>query len=63
MSKNKLIAFVIWALTIIIPFNMGFMIDPGPDMTTLFTFLFTITGMGLGAYFFSKKDASKQAEA
>lgn len=61
MSKNKLIAIVIFALTIFIPFNMGFMIDPGPDSTTLFTFIFTIVGMGLGGYFFSKKDSANQA--
>lgn len=63
MSKNKLIAIVIWFVTILIPFNLGFMTEPGPDLTTLFTFLFTLLGMGLGGYFFSKKDASKHADA
>ncbi len=63
MSKNKLIAIVVFAVTIFIPFNMGFMSDPGPNLKTLFTFIFTLVGMGVGGYYFSKKDSTDRADA
>ncbi|KAB1063961.1 hypothetical protein [Salibacter halophilus] len=54
MKKNKMIGLVIWLITLIVPFNIGFLLKMGPNLTTLITFILTIVGGGLGAYFFSK---------
>ena len=63
MDKNKLIALVIWAVTLFIPFNLGFMNDPQPSFTTLIMFLLTLTGIGFGAWFFSKKSNKNNEQA
>lgn len=63
MNKNKLIAFIIWAVTLLLPFNFGFMISPEPNMISLITFLATLTGMGVGAWFFSKKTKNGNSQA
>jgi hypothetical protein len=54
MKKNKMIGLVIWLITLIVPFNIGFLLEMGPNLITLITFILTIVGGGFGAYFFSK---------
>jgi len=56
MSKNKIIALVIWVITLALPFRIGFLREMQPDMLTLGMFVLTIAGVGGGAYFFSKKE-------
>lgn len=54
MNKNIAIAFVVWILTCIGPFNYAFLKWGEPGMPTLLAFLFTLIGIGIGAYFWSK---------
>lgn len=57
MSKNKMIALVIWFFTLAVPFQIGFLSNLEPNFSTLMMFVLTLTGTGLGSYFFSKQEA------
>ncbi len=56
MSKNKLIALIIFFITAIGPFNYGLLIEMKPNMYTLVMFILSLVGIGLGAFFWSKKE-------
>lgn len=56
MSKNKLIAVVIFLITAIGPFNYGMLQLMEPNLMTLAMFLLTLVGIAIGAYFFSKRE-------
>lgn len=57
MSKNKIIAIVVWAFTLFVPLaNWMFMEELGNGVMYLVWFLLAVTLTFVGAYFFSKKD-------
>lgn len=60
MSKSKMIAFVVWLVTLILPFKAGFLDEMKPNMYTLIMFVLTLTGVSIGAFFFSKKEDSSK---
>jgi hypothetical protein len=57
MSKNKMIALVIWFITLAIPFQIGFLSSLEPNFSTLMMFVLTLVGVSLGTYFYSKQEA------
>lgn len=57
MSKNKMIALVIWFFTLAIPFQIGFLSNLEPNFSTLMMFVLTLVGISLGTYFYSKQEA------
>ena len=56
--KNKFIGIAIWVLTVIFPFRLWLINDYTPDMYYVTMFLLTLIGVGIGAYFYSKKERS-----
>ena len=56
MSKSKIIAFVIWLVTLILPFKAGFLDEMKPNIYTLVMFVITLAGVSIGAFFFSKAE-------
>ena len=57
MSKSKMIAIVVWLITIILPFKAGFVDQAKPDMFTLTMFILTLIGIATGAFFFSRTES------
>lgn len=63
MNKNKIIGLVIFLVTALVPFNLGLLQRLEPDAFTLTMFLFTIVGIALGGYFFSKSNKGADQSA
>ena len=54
MNKNKIIGLTIWLITILVPFNIGFVMHVEAGITGLIYFLLTLVGMFVGGMFMSK---------
>ncbi|MFT6323496.1 MAG: hypothetical protein ACJAWO_001048 [Halieaceae bacterium] len=61
MGKYKIIAIVIWIITLVGPMKSWMFADFGTGVTYLVMFLLTVVGVFTGSYFFSKTTDSKVA--
>lgn len=57
MDKNKVIGVSIWILTLLIPFNLGFLVKVEAGITGLIYFLLTLVGFAIGGVIASKESA------
>lgn len=54
MNTNKILGLAIWTITILVPFNMGFVLHVEAGITGLVYFLLTLAGIFVGGVFMSK---------
>ena len=54
MNKGRIIAYIIWFITLVGPFNYCFLMEASTNMPTLIGFVLTLVGVAVGALIMSR---------